>query len=440
MVSRLGDIDVLIGTRSALFLPLPRLAMIVVDEEHDASFKQQEGIRYSARDAAVLLAQELKVPIVLGSATPSLESWRLAREGHYRLLELPERIAAPVPPEPEIIDLKSLGRDVLISPPLAEAMQKTLARGEQLILFLNRRGFAPALQCCSCGHIAECPHCSMRLTLHRRASRLRCHFCNYARKVAPACEACGESELLPLGEGTERIEEWLTEKFPEHRFARFDRDSVRSMAALQEVLRAFSDGRIHGLVGTQMLVKGHHFPNVTLVGVLNADLGMGLPDFRAGERWWQQMIQVMGRCGRGEHAGRVLIQTRMPDSVWLKRLAPGTEPVVLDEELQLRGALGFPPYARWVRLVFSSRRHESAWKAAEHMAGILRQQAQRWNVDLVGPMNCPIERLAGRFRVELVVRDAHRRSLPWKLAPLLVRRAFGPGVRVQLDVDPYDLM
>lgn len=440
MISRLDEIDVLVGTRSALFLPLPRLAMIVVDEEHDASFKQQEGVRYSARDAAVLLAQELGIPIVLGSATPSLESWRLAKEGQYRLLKLPERIAAPAPPEPEIIDLRSCDQEVLISPQLAEAMQKVLNQGEQMILFLNRRGFAPALQCCSCGHIAECPHCSMRLTLHRRVSRLRCHFCNYARKVTPACDACGESELLPLGEGTERIEDWLSERFPAYRFARFDRDSVRSMPALQEVLQEFSKGRIHGLIGTQMLVKGHHFPNVTLVGVLNADLGMGLPDFRAGERWWQQMVQVMGRCGRGEQAGRVLIQTRMPDAVWLKRLCPGREQRVLDDELQLRRALGFPPYARWVRLVFSSRRHASAWGVAESMGEILRKQSKQWDVDLVGPMNCPIERLAGCFRVELMVRDGHRQSLPWKLAPLLEHLDAGPAVRVQVDVDPYDLM
>jgi len=433
---RLDEIEVLIGTRSALFLPLPRLQMIVIDEEHDASFKQQEGMAYSARDAALLLAQELNIPIVLGSATPSLESWRQAAEGSYRRLDLPERIARQsTPMRAEIVDMR--GADGPVSSPLLAALCQTKESGEQAILFLNRRGYAPALQCTACGEVPECPSWSMRLTLHRRAGQLRCHACGFRRRTPSSCEACGEAAFMPLGEGTEKLEDILQETLPELRLARFDRDVITSHERLTSTLADFEAGKTDCLVGTQMLVKGHDFPNVTLVGVINADLGVNLPDFRAGERWWQQLTQVTGRAGRGDKPGRVIIQTRMPEAPWLSRLSEAEAEATLGEELELRRQLGFPPYARWVRVLFSATKAERARQTAEEFAG---HCAGLEGVAVSDAMPCAIERLAGRFRYEVLLRDSSRRILPWKLEPLLAALPLASGVRRRVDVDPQDMM
>jgi len=431
----LVNLDVLIGTRSALFLPLPRLAMIVVDEEHDSSFKQQDGVGYSARDMSLLLAQEKNIPVVLGSATPSLESWRQVKIGSMTLLELPERVSGHAAITPEIIDMR--GNHTVLSEGFLQALKDTKAAGKQSIVFLNRRGYAPALQCTACGHVPECHACSIRLTLHRRAGQLRCHSCDYKRRVPRVCDHCGEDSLLPLGAGTEKIDELLSEYLPELKFARFDRDVVQSQAQLKQTLQQFAQGELDCLVGTQMLVKGHHFPNVTLVGVVNADLGLNLPDFRAGERWWQQMTQVIGRAGRGDCPGRVLIQTCNPDAPWLLRVGDVQARSILDEEQELREALSFPPFGRWVRIVFSARDLHRAQKAADILAGVLHQWDQ---VKVSGPMQCALERVARRFRVELLLRDATRKVLPWKLTPILKAVAIPSGVRRRVDVDPQDMM
>ncbi len=431
----LANLDVLIGTRSALFLPLPRLAMIVVDEEHDSSFKQQDGVGYSARDMSLLLAQEKNIPVVLGSATPSLESWRQVKAGSMTLLELPERVSGHAAITPEIIDMR--GNHAVLSESFLQALKDTKTAGKQSIVFLNRRGYAPALQCTACGHVPECHACSIRLTLHRRAGQLRCHSCDYTRRVPRVCEDCGEDSLLPLGAGTEKIDELLSEHLPDIRFARFDRDVIQSQTQLKQTLQQFAQGELDCLVGTQMLVKGHHFPNVTLVGVVNADLGLNLPDFRAGERWWQQMTQVVGRAGRGDCPGRVLIQTCNPDAPWLSRVGDVQARSILDEEQELREALSFPPFGRWVRIVFSARDLHRAQKAADVLAEVLHQWDQ---VKVSGPMQCAMERVAGRFRVELLLRDATRKILPWKLAPVLKAVAIPSGVRRRVDVDPQDMM
>jgi len=433
--AQLGQLNVLIGTRSALFLPLPRLSLIVVDEEHDSSFKQQDGVAYSARDMSLLLAQEKKIPVILGSATPSLESWRQVKRGSMELLEMPERISGHSHIVPEIVDMR--GRHDVLSDALLQALRETKAAGQQSILFLNRRGYAPALQCTACGFVPECHACSMRLTLHRQAGQLRCHGCGYVRRVQRVCEACGEDALLPLGIGTEKLEELLTTEVSDLHFARFDRDMIHTHRQLQDVLTQFAEGELDCLVGTQMLVKGHHFPNVTLVGVVNADLGLNLPDFRAGERWWQQMMQVVGRAGRGEHAGRVLIQTCNPDAPWLARLEGQSARVTLDEEMALREVLAFPPFGRWVRIVFSARKLAQAERAANMMAEALQDWGQ---VQVSGPMLCAMERIAGRFRMEILLRDASRQMLPWKLAPILDAVSLPSGVRRRIDVDPQDMM
>ena len=435
-VQVLSNCQVLIGTRSALFLPLPQLKMIVVDEEHDSSFKQQEGVAYSARDMAVLLAQEMDIPVVLGSATPSLESWRQASDRHYRLLELPERIQPHAEPLPERVDLR--GVDGVLSELLLSALHQTTDSGQQAILYLNRRGYAPALQCAACGEVEACPHCSLRLTLHRRRKQLRCHACGFGRAVPKVCAHCGEAALVPLGAGTERLEESLHTALPELRFARFDSDTVTSPKRLAETLDRFAGGEIDCLIGTQMLVKGHHFPNVALVGVINADLGIGLPDFRAGERWWQQITQVIGRTGRGETPGRVIIQTLNPEAPWLGRLGEHQARMVLDEELALRRQLQYPPFSRWVRILFSAVHAEAAEEAAERFAASVCRGLPE--IAVTGPMPCAIERLGGRYRFELILRDDARRHLPWRLAPLLANLPVPPAVRRRIDVDPQDMM
>ncbi len=435
VLEQLDTLDVVIGTRSALFLPLPNLGIIVVDEEHDGSFKQQDGIAYSARDMALLLGQEMQVPVVLGSATPSLESWRRVKEGSMQLLELPDRISLHACMKAEVIDLRE--SDELLSGQLLTALAQTCEQGQQSILFLNRRGYAPALQCTACGDVPRCRACSLNLTLHRRARQLRCHACGWFQAVPLHCGNCGEQALLPLGAGTEKLEELLAERLPQLRFSRFDRDVITSNQRLLHTLKSFANGEIDCLIGTQMLVKGHHFPNVTLVGVVNADMGLSLPDFRAGERWWQQMTQVTGRAGRGRHPGRVIIQTHTPDAPWFDRIGDESAAEVLDDELHLREQLSYPPYARWVRIVFSSPQLDRAEAAADAMAGQLR----RWNrVPFSGPMLCPVERLAGRYRVELLLRDSERKTLPWKLAPLLEGLRVPSGVRRKVDVDPLDMM
>jgi primosomal protein N' (replication factor Y) len=352
-----------------------------------------------------------------------------------QLLELPERISPHAAMKPEVIDLRDSGE--VLSDQLLAALEKTREQGQQSILFLNRRGYSPALQCTACGDVPKCRACSLNLTLHRRARQLRCHACGWVEPVPRHCTSCGEDALLPLGAGTEKLEELLSEKLPQLRFSRFDRDVITTNRRLLHTLNSFAGGEIDCLIGTQMLVKGHHFPNVTLVGVVNADMGLSLPDFRAAERWWQQMTQVVGRAGRGEHPGRVIIQTNTPDAPWFERIGDESASEVLNEELQLREQLNYPPYARWVRIVFSSMHLPKAEAAANAMAVHL----ERWGkVPFSGPMACPIERLAGRYRIEILLRDPDRKTLPWKLMPLLEKIPVPSNVRRKVDVDPIDMM
>jgi len=391
---------------------------------------------YSARDSALLLAQQLSIPIVLGSATPSLESWRQVEQGGYQRLDLPERIASGADTiRPEVVDMRGL--ESPLSDRLLEAVRETRAAGEQSILFLNRRGYAPALQCTACGDVPECPSCSLRLTLHRRAGSLRCHACGFRRRVPKSCEVCGEAAFMPLGEGTEKLEDLLHEQIPELRFARFDRDAITSHSRLEKTLTDFEQGELDCLLGTQMLVKGHDFPNVTLVGVVNADLGISMPDFRAGERWWQQMTQVTGRAGRGDKPGRVIVQTRMPEAVWLTRIGETSAVATLNEEMELRKMLDFPPFARWLRVVFSAAKTDAATQLAMQF---VRYCEQIEGLSISGPMPCALERMAGKSRIEVLLRDPSRKLLPWKLAPLLEGINLPRDVRMRIDVDPQDMM
>ena len=432
---RLARVDAVVGTRSALFLPLPRLGMVVVDEEHDASFKQQDGLCFSARDMAVLLAQQLAIPVVLGSATPSVESWHQAQRGRYALLTLPDRVGGGSRVATRIVDMR--GERGVLSPPLLEALKQTKGAGKQSILYLNRRGYAPALHCTACGAVPTCRHCAARLTLHRRRGELRCHLCGWKRRASDRCDGCGEQALLPLGAGTERLGADLEAAIPGLRVARFDRDAVTTMAQQVALLQAFDRGEIDCLIGTQMVVKGHHFPGVTLIGVVQADLGLNLPDLRAAERWWQQLTQVIGRAGRGADAGLTLLQSYQPDHPWLRQLGDAFAPSVLRQELAMRREMAAPPFARWVRVVFSAQREARARKAAE----ALRDAADSLSgIEVSGPIPCAIERINRRYRFELLLKDAGRTRLPWALRPLLDRLPVPSGVRRKVDVDPMDMM
>jgi len=433
--SRLAQVDAVVGTRSALFLPLPRLQFIIVDEEHDGSFKQHDGLPFSARDMAVLLAQQLEIPVVLGSATPSMESWHQAHCGKYQLLNLPDRVGGGGVVATKVVDMR--GSYAVLSPPLLAALARTREAGQQSILYLNRRGYAPALHCTACGAVPTCRHCASRLTLHRQRKELRCHLCDWKRRVPNRCDSCGEQALLPLGAGTERLLELLATELPQLRVARLDRDVVGSMEQHIAILDAFNSGSVDCLIGTQMVVKGHHFPRVTLIGVVQADLGLNLPDVRAAERWWQQLTQVIGRAGRGSEAGQTLLQSYQPDHPWLGQLGDRFARSILQQEMTMRQAMAAPPFARWVRVVFSAVREDRALDAANRMREVTVTLA---GIQVSGPIPCAIERINRRFRFELLLKDESRKLLPWLLKPVLDRLPMLSGVRRKVDVDPIDMM
>lgn len=434
-ISHLQQAEIVIGTRSAIFLPLTRIGLIVIDEEHDNSFKQQETPCYSARDAALMLAQQLEIPLVLGSATPSLESWHQVKQGRYHQLILTQQ-AASTNQKVDLCVVDMCQHKEVVSPPLLQALHQTKQRNEQAILFLNRRGYAPALQCTACGDVSHCPACSLRLTIHRYDGELRCHVCGFFRRVPRCCEQCGEQALLPMGAGTERLDESLKESLPELSFARFDRDMVTSHQRLVTILERFEQGEIDCLIGTQMLVKGHDFPNVTLVGVIHADMGLSVPDFRASERWWQQMTQVMGRAGRGKKTGRVLMQSWMPEAPWLTRIHQQSASETLDQELALRQQLQFPPFARWVRIVCSANKKAVVMDASQKIAHACQQIP---GIKVMPAMPCSLERQANRYRFEVLLRDADKTNLPWKLKPILDRLRLPSTIRCRVDVDPIDM-
>jgi primosomal protein N' (replication factor Y) len=430
-----GDAAVVLGTRLAVFTPMPRLMLIVVDEEHDLSYKQQEGLRYHARDVAVTRASQRDVTIVLGSATPSLETWRRAGEQRYRLHQLRQRPNA-VPPDLRLVDTREgLGQDGL-SVSLATAIEQTLGRGEQALLFLNRRGFAPTLFCHACGWVAPCPRCSARLTVHLSAGRLRCHHCGHEQRMIPACPGCGNQDLLPIGQGTQRLEVALAARFPEARIARVDRDSTRGKGAFARLRQQVQAREIDLLVGTQMLAKGHDFPRLTLVGVLDADAALFAADFRAEERLFALLLQVAGRAGRGELPGTVLIQTSLPGHPLYAALLVQDFEHFAAAQLEQRRALGFPPWTHQAVLRAEAVERASVFEFLEAAARSARPLAGP--VTVYDPVPAPMARLAGRWRGQLLLQSAQRsdlqRLLQHWLPGLQSRR-----VRWSIDVDPVDV-
>jgi primosomal protein N' (replication factor Y) len=440
-----GEATIVVGARSAAFAPLPRLGLVVVDEEHDSAYKQEDGIRYNGRDVAVMRAKLAGCPVLLGSATPAMETFHNGRSGRYKILELPERVEARPLPAVDVVDLRrvpSKGKSVLISPRLVAALQANLTAGGQSLVFLNRRGFANFLQCHQCGDTATCPNCSVTLTIHWRWRALRCHHCEHTLPIPTACPSCASLGLGAWGAGTEQVEAALRRVLPGARIGRMDRDTTSRKGAQRDILLAWERRDYDILVGTQMITKGHDVPGVTLVGVLLADLSLNLPDFRAAERTFQLITQVAGRAGRGERPGRVLVQTLQPQHFSLQCATHHDYAAFAEHELAARRELGYPPFARLVLL----RCEGEHLQATEGVARDLAQQlhAHRASgVTLLGPTPAPLEKLRRRYRWQMLLRGSsaaavHRAAAEARGAvrPLARRR----NVRVLVDVDPYSML
>ncbi len=445
LAARDGEADIIIGTRSALFTPLKHPGLIIVDEEHDGSYKQQEGLRYHARDLALVRARQEGVPVLLGSATPSLESLHNAYAGRYALLRLTQRAGGAQPPRFLRLDVKSRPLDAGLSAPLQQAIAQTLEAGQQVLVFLNRRGFAPTLMCHDCGWIGQCGRCDARMTLHQRYGELRCHHCGHVERRPAQCPACGRVDLRPLGAGTERAEERLAILFPQVPVLRIDRDSTQRKDAMAQLFATVQRGEPCILVGTQMLAKGHHFPRVTLVAILDADGGLFSADFRASERMAQLIVQVAGRAGRAEEPGKVIIQTHLADHPLLVQLTDQGYFAFAEQALSERRAASLPPFSHLALLRAEAHRPgqaEAFLQDAATEAERLRDEAGLGGVELLGPVPAPMERRAGRHRAQLLVQGNARPTLHRLLnlwAPSLEHLPGGRAVRWSLDVDPIDL-
>ena len=438
---RLGLSRVLLGTRSSIFTPIADLGLVLVDEEHDSSFKQMEGFRYSARDLAIVRAQRADCPVVLGSATPSLESLRNALTGRYRHLRLDRRAGGAQPPRVDLLDIRDQPLQSGMSQPLLDRVGAALGKGEQVILFLNRRGYAPVLSCFSCGWLSDCPRCDARQTLHKFSGLLWCHHCGAQRPLPRSCPECGAEDLHPLGQGTEQLEGFLAQRFPDYPLIRVDRDATARKGSLEALLERLHGAEAALLVGTQMLAKGHHFPRVTLVGVLDADGGLYSADFRATERMAQLLVQVAGRAGRGDRPGRVLIQTRYPDHPLLQTLVRKGYRAFAEQALLERQAAAMPPFSHQALMRADATRQEYARtlleQVVERAAALGIEGVEMW-----GPVPAPMARRAGRHRVHLLFQANRREALHALLQRLPVEVAAMPAakrVRWSLDVDPLDL-
>jgi len=438
-----GEPVVILGTRSALFAPLPSIGLIIVDEEHDPSFKQQEGFRYHARDVAVMRANRNKVPIVLGSATPSLESMLNVRNGNYSLLRLSQRAGDAALPVVNLVDQRVHALNDGLSPPMVSAIKARLAKSEQSLLFLNRRGYAPVIMCRACGWTQNCPRCDAHMIVHQHKNLLRCHHCGSESALPEHCPNCDAQALKPIGEGTERIEKALVKLFPGARIDRVDRDTTARKGSLEQKLDDIREGKTDIIVGTQMLSKGHDFPNITLVGVLNADQGLYGADFRGPEYLVQQVMQVSGRAGRADRSGEVLIQTWHPDHAAFKALVKHDYNAFVDAALQEREQAGFPPYTYFALFRAEATERGRALnflRTARRLGGPLVNQHS--SLELFDPLTAPMEKRAGRFRAQLLLKSTTRQALHHCLSawlPLIEELPEARKVRWSLDVDPMDM-
>lgn len=438
-----GRARIVIGARSAVFAPIEKLGLIVVDEEHETSYKQEEAPRYHARDVAVVRGKMENCVVLLGTATPSLESYYNSTRGKYRLLNLTLRVDDNQMPLMRIVDLRQEARKAksltILSEKLSTAITARLERREQTILFLNRRGFSTSLLCSACGQVRECPNCSVALTFHRTAARLSCHLCGHTAAVPKKCPACGENALVYAGFGTEKVEANVTQFFPKAVVRRMDADSMTRKDAYRETLRAFRAGKIDILVGTQMIAKGLHFPNVTLVGIINADLSLHLPDFRAGERTFQLLTQVAGRAGRGETPGEVFVQTFTPFSPSIQFARHHDFAGYFEQELEFRERCDFPPFKHAVLLTIRSTHEGRAKFSAETIARRLREALPKEFI-MSEPTPAPLEKLQGQFRFHILLRGEAILRLSRLLRETLGKLPLPEDVLASVDVDPYQLL
>jgi len=433
-----GEAGVVLGTRLAILAPLPRLGLIVVDEEHDASFKQQEGLRYSARDVSVYRAKAAGCPVVLGTATPSLESWHNFRTGRYERIELPDRaVAGARLPGVRIVDLQREPPEHGLAPSLTAAIAARLERKQQSLVFINRRGYAPVLACEACGWAAGCERCSARMVLHAADRRLRCHHCGAESVIPSACPTCGNVDLKPMGRGTQRVEETLAQRFPGARIVRIDRDSARRRAELERTLEGVRRGEADILVGTQLLAKGHDFPLLTLVGVLNADTALLSTDYRSAERLFAVLSQVAGRAGRRAEPGEVLVQTRYPDHPLFAALRSHDYAGFADSQIVERKAAGFPPFVHEASLRAEAIRLETALRFLREAAALVVPPAP---VRVYDPVPNIITRRAGYERAQLLMQSSSRPALQEYLKALSEELFVQAprSVRWHLDVDPIE--
>lgn len=441
---RNGKARVVVGTRSAVFAPVQNMGLVIVDEEHDGGYKQQETPRYHGRDVALVRAKNAQAVAVLGSATPSIESRWNAEHGKYARLLLSERIAQRPLPEVRVIDMRreflETKKQAIFSRSLIEEMEARLQQGEQTMLLLNRRGFSSFMVCRACGERMSCANCSVVLTHHRRDRRMLCHYCGYAERIPSACPKCGSDYIQFLGAGSERVEDELHQRLPVARIARLDRDSASAKGAFESILHAFRDGDIDILVGTQMIAKGHDIPNVTLVGVVLADIGLSMPDFRSAERSFQLLTQAAGRAGRGEMPGRVIVQALNPDHYAVRYAAEHDYEGFYKKEIEFRKWLRYPPFAACANVLVRADRQEQALRMASEIGFILNPQAE--GVRVIGPAEAPVLRVKNEFRYQILVKAAKRSVLRRAVQQI---RAFAETQKwktsaLVIDVDPISLM
>jgi primosomal protein N' (replication factor Y) len=440
---RRGDVDVVVGTRSAAFTPLTNVGLIIVDEEHDGSYKQEESPRYNGRDVAVLRGQRANALVVLGSATPSLETYANAMGGKYERIVLARRVLDRPLATVTVVDMREEyaadGPDVILSRALREAVASRLDNREQSLILLNRRGFATAVFCRQCAGTLDCPNCSVSLVIHGEghARRAKCHYCNYTARVPTQCPLCAGPYLEQTGFGTERLEAEVMRLFPGVRVARLDRDSIRRKGALDTLLAKFGAGELDVLVGTQMIAKGHDFPRVTLVGVVSADVGLGVADFRASERTFQLLTQVAGRAGRGEQRGEAIIQTLYPDHYSIQLACRQDYPAFYEHELQFRKRMRYPPLVSLINVVVRARTFSAAMDDADDLVQRIRRTAN--DVRVLGPAPAPLNKLRGEYRSQLLLKGTNRRKLRETLQQALAGRA-DLQKRTVVDVDPLSVL
>ena len=437
-----GQVDVAIGARSAVFAPFENIGLIIVDEEHENSYKQDEGLRYNARDVAILRAKFQNAVAVLGSATPSLESYYNARSGKYQYLHLADRVDHRPMPEVAIVDVKTLPKTSLYSPLLVEHITQRLERGEQSLLLLNRRGFSSVLICGDCGVAIKCPSCSVSLTFHKSEQTLKCHYCGFLTRPPDKCPSCAGLTMKLLGSGTQKIEEELQALFPTARILRMDSDSVKGRQAYETLLQKVDRREVDILLGTQMIAKGHDFPAVTLVGVVDADVGLNLPDFRAAEKTFQLLTQAAGRAGRGELGGEVIIQTMNPNHYSVLHSKTHDYLGFYNEEIAYRTQLGYPPVGRIIKIEVKSAQEKLAEEGAKTAQNRIRHLMRGKDAVLLGPAPAPISRVRGQYRYHLLLLSQQRdkiRSLAIE-GRNAVEEKYGRKCKVIVDVDPVNLM